>query len=223
MTNGHCCRSSSASPSAPRWRHNPWYSSRRTRATWWVSMNLGWAAKWSAPRAHQRGSPLGRCTTGCATPLHTSCSRTLTQQQQWPSFQRTRIYGWLVATYVVGWASGGWWARRRDDVVIGCCVQNNSRVVDIGDDHEVPLFDDGQRGAAALDRVQAAAASELVVHSGACGHVWLLLEVKLAVVKFLFVVDERRQRERLMLVVFVRGFQVRNMDSSLALVYENDS
>jgi hypothetical protein len=24
-------------------------------------------------------------------------------------------------------------------------------------------------------------------------------------------------------VVFVRGFQVRNMDSSLALVYENDS
>jgi hypothetical protein len=25
------------------------------------------------------------------------------------------------------------------------------------------------------------------------------------------------------LVVFVRGFQVRNMDSSLALVYENDS
>jgi hypothetical protein len=33
----------------------------------------------------------------------------------------------------------------------------------------------------------------------------------------------RRQRERLLQVVFVRGFQVRNMNSSLALVYENDS
>jgi hypothetical protein len=64
---------------------------------------------------------------------------------------------------------------------------------------------------------------ELVVHSGACGHVGLLLEVKLAVAKLLLVVDERHQRERLLLVVFVRGFQVRNMDSSLSLVYENDS
>jgi hypothetical protein len=54
------------------------------------------------------------------------------------------------------------------------------------------------------------------------GHIGLLPEVELAVVKFLLVVDERRQRERLVLVVFVRGFQVRNMDSSLALVYEND-
>jgi hypothetical protein len=34
-----------------------------------------------------------------------------------------------------------------------------------------PLLDNGQRGAAALDRVQAAAASELVIHSGSCGHV----------------------------------------------------
>jgi hypothetical protein len=65
--------------------------------------------------------------------------------------------------------------------------------------------------------------SLLVVHSGACDHVGLLPEVELAVVKLLLVVDERRQRERLLLVVFVRGFQVRNMDSSLALVYENDS
>jgi hypothetical protein len=48
-------------------------------------MTLGWAAKRSAPRAHQRGSTTGRCTTGCATPLHTSCSRTLTQRQQRPS------------------------------------------------------------------------------------------------------------------------------------------
>ena len=55
------------------------------------------------------------------------------------------------------------------------------------------------------------------------GHVGLLSEVELAVVKLLLVVDERRQRECLVLVVFVRGFQVRNMDSSLALVYENDS
>jgi hypothetical protein len=54
------------------------------------------------------------------------------------------------------------------------------------------------------------------------GHVGLLSEVELADAKFLLVVDERRQHERLVLVVFVRGFQVRNMDSSLALVYEND-
>jgi hypothetical protein len=49
----HCCRSSSASPPAPRWHHGPWYSSRRTRATWRVPMTLGWAARRSAPRAHQ--------------------------------------------------------------------------------------------------------------------------------------------------------------------------
>ena len=85
------------------------------------------------------------------------------------------------------------------------------------------MLDDGQCGAAALDRVQAAAASELVIHSGSCGHVGLLLEVVLAVFKLPLVVDERRQRERLLLVVFVRGFQRRNMDSFLALVYENDS
>jgi hypothetical protein len=54
------------------------------------------------------------------------------------------------------------------------------------------------------------------------GHVGLLPEVELVVAKFLLVVGERRQRERLVLVVFVRSFQVRNMDSSLALVYEND-
>jgi hypothetical protein len=67
------------------------------------------------------------------------------------------------------------------------------------------------------------AALELAVHSGACGHVGLLPKVELAVTKLLLVVDERRQRERLMLVVFIRVFQVRNMDSSLALIYENDS
>jgi hypothetical protein len=55
------------------------------------------------------------------------------------------------------------------------------------------------------------------------GHVGLLLEVELIVSKLLLVVDERHQRERLVLVMFVRGFQVRNIDSSLALVYENDS
>jgi hypothetical protein len=54
------------------------------------------------------------------------------------------------------------------------------------------------------------------------GHVGLLPVVELAVAKFLLVIDERRQRERLVLVVFVRGFQVRNMNSSLALIYEND-
>jgi hypothetical protein len=86
-----------------------------------------------------------------------------------------------------------------------------------------PLLDDGQCGAAALDRVQAAATSELVIHSGSCWHVGLLPEVELAVVKLLLVIDERRQRERIPLVLFVQGFQATNMDSSLALVYENDS
>jgi hypothetical protein len=66
-------------------------------------------------------------------------------------------------------------------------------------------------------------APELVVHSGTCGHVGLFLEVELAVAKFLLVVDERPQRECLLLMVFVRGFQVRNMDSCLALVYKNNS
>jgi hypothetical protein len=61
------------------------------------------------------------------------------------------------------------------------------------------------------------------MHNSSCGHVGLLPEVELAVVKLLLVVDERRQRERLLLMVFVRGFQATNMDSSLALVYENDS
>jgi hypothetical protein len=53
------------------------------------------------------------------------------------------------------------------------------RVVDVGNDHEVPLLDDGQCGAAALDHVQAAAASELVIHSGLCSHIGLLPEVEL--------------------------------------------
>jgi hypothetical protein len=66
-------------------------------------------------------------------------------------------------------------------------------------------------------------APKLVIHSGACGHVGLLLEVELAVAKLLLVIDERRQRERLLLVLFIQGFQARNMDSSLVLVYKNDS
>jgi hypothetical protein len=97
------------------------------------------------------------------------------------------------------------------------------RVTNVGNDHEVSLLDDRQRGAAALDRVQAVDAAKLVIHSGSCDHVGLLPEVELTVVKLLLVVDERRQRERLLLVVFVRGFRARNMDSSLAIVYKNDS
>jgi hypothetical protein len=124
---------------------------------------------------------------------------------------------------VAGWASGGRWAGRRDGVIVECGAQNNPRVANVGDDHEVPLLDDGQRGAAALHRVQAAATPELVVHSSTCGHVGLFLEVELAVAKFFLVVDERPQHECLLLMVFVRGFQVRNMDSCLALVYKNDS
>jgi hypothetical protein len=74
-----------------------------------------------------------------------------------------------------------------------------------------------------VTHVQAAAAPELAEHSDACGHVVLLPEVELTVAKLLLIIDERRQSERLLPVVFVQGFQVRNMDSSLALVYENDS
>jgi hypothetical protein len=48
---------------------------------------------------------------------------------------------------------------------------------------------------------------ELIVHSGACDHVGLFLEVELTVVKLLLVIDERRQRECLLLMVFVRGFK----------------
>jgi hypothetical protein len=66
-----------------------------------------------------------------------------------------------------------------------------------------PLLDDVQRRAAALHRVQAAAAPELVVHSDTCGHVGLFLEVELAVAKFLLIVNERPQRECLLLMVFV--------------------
>jgi hypothetical protein len=41
-------------------------------------------------------------------------------------------------------------------------------------------------------------------NTAACGHVGLLPEVELAVDKLLLVVDERRQRERLLPVMFVR-------------------
>jgi hypothetical protein len=61
-------------------------------------------------------------------------------------------------------------------------------------------------GVAALDRVQATAASEFAEHSDTCSQVGLLPEVELTVVKVLLIVDERRQRERLLPVVFVRGF-----------------
>jgi hypothetical protein len=108
---------------------------------------------------------------------------------------------------MVGWASGGRWAGRRDDVVVGCGVQNNPRVIDVGDNHEAPLLNDGQRGAAALDHVQVVASRELVIHSGVYDHVGLLLEVELTVVKLLLVIDERRQRECLLLMVFARGFK----------------
>jgi hypothetical protein len=91
---------------------------------------------------------------------------------------------------MAGWASDGRWAGRCDGSVVGCGSQNNPRVADVGNNHEAPLLDDGQRGAVALDWFQAAAASELVIHSGSCGHVGLLPEVELAVVKLLLVVDE---------------------------------
>jgi hypothetical protein len=64
-----------------------------------------------------------------------------------------------------------------------------------------------------MGSVQAAAALELVVHNGTCDHVGLFLKAELAVTKFLLVIVERPQHECLLLMVFVRGFQVRNMDS----------
>jgi hypothetical protein len=70
-----------------------------------------------------------------------------------------------------------------------------------------PPANDGQRGAAALDHVQVVASQELVVHSGACDHVGLFLEVELTVAKLFLVIDERRQHECLLLKVFVRGFK----------------
>jgi hypothetical protein len=51
------------------------------------------------------------------------------------------------------------------------------------------------------------ASRELVIHSGVCDHVGLLLEVELTVVKLFLVIDERRQRECLLLMVFARGFK----------------
>jgi hypothetical protein len=53
------------------------------------------------------------------------------------------------------------------------------------------MLDDGQRSAVALDRVQAVAASKLVIHSGSCDHVGMLPEVEMAVVKLLLIVDEQ--------------------------------
>jgi hypothetical protein len=70
-----------------------------------------------------------------------------------------------------------------------------------------PLLNDGPRSAAALDRVQAAASRELIVHSDTSDHVGLLLEVELTVAKLLLIIDERCQRECLLLMVFVRGFK----------------
>jgi hypothetical protein len=54
------------------------------------------------------------------------------------------------------------------------------------------------------------------------GYVGLLPEVELAVAKFLLVVDERCQRERLVLVVFVRGDPSKKHEFIFALVYENN-
>jgi hypothetical protein len=142
-----------------------------------------WARPMSAGRSslvHRRSSGThhhtpGRCTTGCANPLHTSCLRTLTQRQQRPSSQRTRINGRSVATYIAGWAMSwtAWWRR--------CCMRWLEQLESRRRWQRPwgPLLDDGQHGAATLDRVQAAAASELVIHNGSCGHIGLLPEVEL--------------------------------------------
>lgn len=109
---------------------------------------------------------------------------------------------WQVGLEVDGELDGSYGA------VVGRGAQDGPGVADVGDDHEVPLLDDGQRGAAALDGVEAAVASELVVDGGARGHVGLLPEVQLAVAELLLAaVDERRQRERLLPVAQQRRRQ----------------
>jgi len=86
-------------------------------------------------------------------------------------------------------------------------AQDGPGVADVGDDQEVALLDDGQRGGAAVDGVEAAAAAELVVDGSAGGHVGLLPEVEPAVAELLLAVDERRQREGLLPVAQQRRRQ----------------
>jgi hypothetical protein len=202
MMKWSCCQSSSASPPTPRWRHSPWYSSHQTRAIWRVPMTFGWAARWSAPRAHQWGS-----TPAVSPPDalllyihhvrgHSRNVRTtivLAHKNAWSVSSDLR--GRLGFRWTMSWTA--WWRHRR----MRCPEQPKSRrrwLRPWGS-----LLDGRQRSASALNRVQATAAPELVVHSGACGHVGLFPEVELAVAKLLLVVDERRQRERLLVVVFV--------------------
>ena len=94
-----------------------------------------------------------------------------------------------------------------EGAVVGPGAQDGPGVADVGDDHEVALLDDGQRGGAAVDGVEAAAAAELVVDGGAGGHVGLLREVEPAVAELLLTVDERRQREGLLPVAQQRRRQ----------------
>jgi hypothetical protein len=62
----------------------------------------------------------------------------------------------------------------------------------------------------AVQLLWTASKRRLVVYSGACNHIGLLLEVELTVAKLLLVIDERRQRECLLLMVFVRGLSKKN-------------
>ena len=124
------------------------------------------------------------------------------------------LRGRLGFRWTMSWTA--WWRRRR----MRCPKQPESRRR--WRQPWGPLLNDGQRGAAALDRVQAAASRELVVHSGACDHVGLLLEVELTVAKLLLIIEATPTRVPPAHGV-CSGFQVRNMDSCLTLVYENDS
>uniref|UniRef100_A0A0E0HDB1 Uncharacterized protein n=1 Tax=Oryza nivara TaxID=4536 RepID=A0A0E0HDB1_ORYNI len=83
-------------------------------------------------------------------------------------------------------------------VVGGGGGQDGARVADVGDDEEVAVLDEGQRGAAAVDGVEAAAGAELGVDGGAGGQVGLAPQVGPALAEpLLAAVDERRQRHGL--------------------------
>jgi hypothetical protein len=185
---GHCYRSSSTSSPAPRWRHNPRYSSRRTCATWRVPMTLGWAAKQSAPRAISEVVSLTvahrmrySTTYIMFEDTHTTSATSIVPAHKNSCPVSSDVCGRFGFRWTMSWTT--WWRRRR----MRCPEQPESRRR--WRQPWGPLLNNGQRGTAALYRVQAAALRELVVHSGACDHVWLLLEVELIVAKLLLVID----------------------------------
>jgi hypothetical protein len=124
------------------------------------------------------------------------------------------LRGRLGFRWMMSWTA--WWRRRQ----MRCPKQPESRQRwrrpwDL-------LLDNGQRGAAALDHIQMAAAPKLAVHSS--------MRPRRTASRGR--TDSRQTSSRCRWATPMRaplgsgvcsGFQVRNMDLSLALVYENDS